>query len=133
MSDGAGSRVEIIIKGLEIYAHHGLLPQEREEGQVFFFDLDLTLSSCPACKSDDIEGTVDYAQVADCVEEVSAGRNYNLLERLASVVAETVLGRFPDIESVKVTVAKSKPPMAHPAGSVAVSAERSRHSPRRGL
>lgn len=124
--------VEIAIEGLEVYGHHGLLPEERELGQIFLFDIIITLDSCAACESDGIEGTVDYAQVADCVVQVCTGDNYNLLERLASVVATTVMQRFSMVDRISVTAAKPSPPVEHSLGSVSVTVEQSRGS-RRGL
>ncbi|HDZ59326.1 MAG TPA: hypothetical protein ENH44_00905, partial [Actinobacteria bacterium] len=48
VNGGTDRSAEIVIEGLEVFAHHGLLPGEKQSGQVFRFDLQLTLADCPA-------------------------------------------------------------------------------------
>ena len=116
----------IRIKGLEVFAYHGLLPEEQENGQAFRFNLKLRLSSCPACETDDINGTVDYAAVADRVAQVATENTYQLLEKLAAVVAADLLAQFPQIDSVTVSAIKPSPPLTQPVESVAVTLRRER-------
>lgn len=118
--------LQVAVEGLEVYGHHGLLPEERELGQLFLFDIVMTLRSSAACENDDIDSTVDYAQVADCVARTCTAENYNLLERLAAVVAAAILRDFSLVQTVSVTAAKPAPPVEHPLGSVSVTVELAR-------
>lgn len=118
--------LRITIKGLEVFAHHGLLPEEKRLGQTFLFDIGLSQKQTRAPSTDDITDTVDYAAVCDCVAEVAAARSYNLLEKLASVIADEILARFPAVDRVKVRVAKTSPPISHPVSQVAVMLKRTR-------
>lgn len=118
----------VSIDGLEVYGHHGLLPEERELGQVFLFDIDMNLKDAAACEDGDIASTVDYAQVADCVVRTSTAENHDLLERLAAVVAEAILRDFSLVESVRVRASKPAPPVEHAVGSVSVTVVLSRGS-----
>jgi dihydroneopterin aldolase len=120
--------MELAISGLEVFAHHGILDEEKELGQVFRFDLRLTLSDCPAQESDDMAGTVDYAAVADQVAETATAASYDLLERLASVTADVLLEHFPRVESLELTIAKPAAPMLHPVDDVSVTLRRRRPS-----
>lgn len=126
MSGGGNQPVEIAIKGLEVFARHGLLAEERESGQLFKFDLSLWLGSCAACDNDDIEDTVDYAAVADCVTGAATAASYRLLERLAEVVAGELIKRFPRLDRVEVRVAKANPPISHVVKGIAVTVVRER-------
>ncbi len=121
-----GEPLEIAIRGLEIFAHHGLLPEERQMGQLFRFDIVLVLEGCTACESDEIAGTVDYALVADYVAEVVTAEDYSLLERLADVVASGILRRFGMVDRVRVTAAKPAPPVEHALEGVSVTVEQRR-------
>jgi dihydroneopterin aldolase len=118
--------LRITIRGLEVFAHHGLLPEEREQGQTFRFDIGLSLKDSAATVSDDIDDTVDYAAVCDLVAKVATAETHNLLEKLAAVVADEILERFPLAFKVKVRAAKTAPPISHPVGEVSVTVKRDR-------
>jgi dihydroneopterin aldolase len=120
------NHLEINIDGLEVFAHHGLLAEEREHGQLFRFDLRLTLTECQACGSDDIAATVDYAAVTDRLVAAATTNTFSLLEKLAAVLAEMVIAEFPVVDSVWIRVTKPSPPMPHSVDGVSVSLERFR-------
>jgi len=126
LKPGKDQPLRITIKGLEVFAHHGLLAEEREKGQQFLFDIGISLKRTFAPDSDDIADTVDYGAVCDCVVETATADSYNLLERLAAVVADEILARFPAADRVKVRVAKAEPPIPHPLKEVAVLLKRTR-------
>ncbi|MHB9112039.1 MAG: dihydroneopterin aldolase [Thermoleophilia bacterium] len=120
------NHLEISIDGLEVFAHHGRLPEEREHGQLFRFDVRMTLTGCLACDNDDIAATVDYAAVIDRLVAAATSQTYSLLEKLAAALAEMVLGEFPVVDSVWIRVTKPSPPMPHSVDGVSVSLERFR-------
>ena len=118
--------LRITIKGLEVFAHHGVLPEEREQGQPFLFDIGLSQKKTATPETDDIADTVDYAAVCDRVVEVATADSYNLLERLAAVIADDILEKFPAVDRVKVRIAKTSPPIPHQVSQVAVMLKRTR-------
>lgn len=126
MSGRPGQPAEITIEGLEVFAHHGLLDEERENGQLFKFDLALFLKNCGACSTDDINDTVDYAAVADCAAAAATSSTYFLLERLAGAVADSLLGSFAALDRVRVRVVKVTPPISHVVSGIGVTLERER-------
>ena len=95
------------LEGLEVFGRHGVLDDERREGQTFFYDIELEVSD--AALSDRIEDAVDYREVAACVQQVSDGRQFQLLEALAAAVADSIVERF-DVQHVRVRVRKPSPP-----------------------
>jgi dihydroneopterin aldolase len=94
------------LEGLAIFGRHGVLEEERRDGQEFLYDVRLDVGD--AGVTDRIEDAVDYRQVADCVREVSDSRSFNLLEALATAVADALVQRFP-VRSVRVQVRKTNP------------------------
>ena len=94
------------LEGLAVFGRHGVLEEERRDGQEFLYDIRMDVGD--AGTSDRIEDAVDYREVADCVREVSSSRDFNLIEALASAVAEALVGRFP-LSSVRVRVTKTSP------------------------
>ncbi|HEY2788383.1 MAG TPA: dihydroneopterin aldolase [Gaiellales bacterium] len=117
----SGPLVEL--RGLRVYAFHGVRDFERERGQVFVVDLWLACSPSAAEASDDLADAVNYSAVCDRVAELVAGGPYDLLERLAAVIADALLTGYP-VEWVRVRVAKPHAPVKHDVAEVAVTVER---------
>ena len=106
------------LEALEVFGRHGVLDEERGEGQNFLYDVRLEVGD--AALTDRIEDAVDYREVAECVREVSDGTQFNLLEALAAAVADALVERF-DVERVRVRVSKPSPagvPAAYAAATV---------------
>lgn len=102
--------ITVALRGLRVFGHHGVYEDEREQGQDFLFDVELDVGDRGS--SDRLEDAVDYNAVARAVREVSAARNYSLLEALAGAVADGLESRFA-AERVLVRVTK---PAVRPAG-----------------
>ena len=100
----------VALAGLKLFGYHGAYPEERERGQTFLFDIELEVGERGA--NDELENAIDYAEVATTVKEISDARAYNLLEALASAVADELLRRY-EPERVVVRVRK---PEVRPGG-----------------
>jgi 7,8-dihydroneopterin aldolase/epimerase/oxygenase len=116
--------VRVELRELELRGFHGVLDEERQEGQRFVFDVELEVGE-EAARSDRIEEAVDYRDVAAAVREVSDAHRYHLLEALAAAVADALLERFP-VAGVHVRVAKPDVVLDPPVSSAAVSVARER-------
>ena len=110
--DSPQSSVEVEIRGLSIYTHHGVTDAEQEVGQRMEFDLTIEVPHCDAVLTDRVEDTVDYSEVCDIVALAATERSHRTLERLCQVVAERLMERF-DCESVRVRAAKPEPPVPY--------------------
>ena len=117
--DSGHSSVEVEIRGLSIYTHHGVTDAEQEVGQRLEFDLTFDVPDCDAVLTDRIDDTVDYSEVCDIVALAATERSYRTLERLCQVVSERLMERF-DCESVEVRAAKPEPPVPYPVQEAAV-------------
>lgn len=115
----------IIIREIEFYGYHGVLPEEKRLGQRFQVDLDLYLDLAPAGRTDDLRQTVNYAAVVEKVVQLGRERVYNLIEALAEAIAAEILAD-PLIARVKVRVKKPQAPIPQSFGLVAVEIERGR-------
>ncbi|HSJ17479.1 MAG TPA: dihydroneopterin aldolase [Solirubrobacterales bacterium] len=116
---GAESSVEVELRGLSIYTHHGTTDAEQEIGQRLEFDLTLDVPDCDATLTDRLDDTVDYSEVCDIVALAATERSYRTLERLCHVVAERVMERF-GCDTVRVRAAKPEPPLPIAMEEVAV-------------
>jgi dihydroneopterin aldolase len=108
--NGIESRVEVDLRGVSIYTHHGVSDAEQEVGQRLEFDLSFDVPDCDAVLTDRIEDTVDYSEVCDIVVLAATERSYRTLERLAQVVGERLIERY-GCESVRVRASKPEPPL----------------------
>ncbi len=116
--------VDIEVYGLELYGYHGALPEEREQGQPFLFDISMTVHDA-AVRSDKLHDTVDYTEVAACVREISDGSRFNLIEALAAAIADALLTRF-ELSRVRVRVRKPAVKLDAQVEFTAATVERSR-------
>ena len=116
----------IKIKGLKLFAYHGVNPEEKENGQNFIFDIDLYVNMNKACHSDDVNDTVSYAKVVKTVRRVFTATKYNLLEKCAQVTADAILEEYADVFKVEITLKKPEAPVSDDFDYMAVNIVRSR-------
>lgn len=112
--------MKVELHGLEVFGRHGVLAEERRDGQTFLFDVQLEIAE-PAV--DTIGSTVDYREVAAAVEAVCGAQSFDLLESLAAAVADVLVERFP-VAEVRVRARKQRP-AGVPAAWSAATATRS--------
>jgi dihydroneopterin aldolase len=124
---GDSPSVDVEIRGLSIYTHHGVNEAERETGQRLEIDVSFDVPDCDAVLTDRLEDTVDYAEVCDIVALGATERSYKTLERLCQVIAERLMERFA-CESVRVRAAKPEPPIPIALEHVAVEVVHLRES-----
>lgn len=115
----------IAIRGLRVFAHHGVLDSERTGGQNFLIDVTVHLDTREAAAADDLTRTLDYGDLALAVHQRVSEERWNLIERVAQRVAELALEN-PAAERVEVTVRKPEAPMPLLFDEVSVSITRSR-------
>jgi dihydroneopterin aldolase len=115
----AETSVQVELRSLSIYTHHGVTEAEREIGQRLEIDLDFDVPECDAVLTDRLDDTIDYAEVCDIVALAATERSYRTLERLCHVIGERLMERF-GCEQVRVRAAKPEPPLPLALGEVAV-------------
>jgi 7,8-dihydroneopterin aldolase/epimerase/oxygenase len=116
----------VFVRGLSLHAYHGVMQHEAEVGQTFKLDLVLDIDLSAASHSDKLVDTVGYDQVVDVASGAFCEQRYRLVETAAGAVADAVLGSFPKVTAVRVTVHKPHAPIAATFGDVGVTIARSR-------
>lgn len=115
----------ISIRGIEGYGFHGVLPEERENGQPFVVDLQVCTDVAEAAADDDLGKAVDYSVLANEVVDIVQGEPCDLIESVAVRIAEQVLVHQ-RVSSVRVTVHKPRAPVGVPVADISVTVERAR-------
>lgn len=117
---------KIIIKGLRVFAYHGVNPEEKRDGQTFEIDITLYVSLLRAGQTDDVNDTVSYAKAAKTALRVMNEAKYDLLEKVAQRVAEQLLTDYPQVEKVDVLLKKPQAPVKADFDYMAVMITRQR-------
>ena len=117
----------IHIKRIEIFANHGVIPEENTLGQKFIISADLYKDLHKAGRTDDVAETVHYGKAAVLIKQISEKSIFRLIEKLAEEIASALLKNFP-VEKVRVIVEKPWAPVRLPLETVAVEIERSWHT-----
>ena len=110
----------IKIRGLKVDACHGVLDSERVNKQPFIFDADLELDFFGAAKDDDLNKTVNYAEVCASIVDTASKNSFLLIEKLAYECAFGILDGYP-VQGVKLTVWKPDAPIEQKFDSVGVT------------
>ncbi len=116
---------ELAVHGIECWAHHGVFPDERREGQRFVVDLVLGLDTRPAAESDDLHDTVDYGSLTMAVKAAVESDPVDLVETVVQRIADVVLLEH-RVEWVRVTLHKPDAPIPTTFTDVALTIERKR-------
>lgn len=115
----------ITLTGVRAFGYHGVYPDEKRDGQEFVVDATVMLPLARAAETDDVRDTVHYGELAERIAAVVSGEPVDLLEKLASRIADDVL-TDERVEAVTVTVHKPSAPIPVPFGDVAVTITRGR-------
>jgi 7,8-dihydroneopterin aldolase/epimerase/oxygenase len=126
--EGADSSVQVEVRGLSIYTHHGVSDAEQQVGQRLVIDVSFDVPDCDAVLTDRLEDTIDYSEVADIVALGATERSYRTLERLANVIGDRLMERFGS-NLVRVRAAKPEPPIPLAIEEIAVEVVRERATP----
>lgn len=112
---------KIFIKGLRLYAYHGVLEQEQKVGAYFTIDIELTTDFSNAIKTDSLSGTVSYADLYELVKKEMAIPS-KLLEHVVGRIADSVFSSFSNITEIDITLTKENPPMGADCSGAGVRA-----------
>jgi dihydroneopterin aldolase len=115
----------IDIKGIEVYAKHGVLDHEQERAQVFKVDVTVYTDLSVPGDTDDLADTLDYSTLALEVREVVGAVSHKLIEKVAADVAAAVM-EHPRVARAVVTIHKPDAPIDLVFEDVSVTVDRSR-------
>ena len=100
----------IELRHLTFHSHHGVLPEERLLGNTFTVNLTLEADISHAIASDELSGTINYAEAYEVVKR-EMDIPSQLLEHVCGRIGTSLLDHFPTLRRVKVCVIKHNPPI----------------------
>ena len=119
---------QIKIEGLEIFATHGVFPEENVLGQKFIVSATLYTDTRKARKTHEPTASIHYGEVSAFITEFVKSHTYKLLERVAEELVEDMLQKFDGLEKVTLEIQKPWAPVGLPLKTVSVRITRSWHT-----
>lgn len=119
---------EIRIEDLEVFANHGVFPEENTLGQKFLVSAVLYTDTRNAGKTDDLTASIHYGEASVFMENFLRTHTFRLLERAAEALAEEMLLGIPLLEKVSLEIKKPWAPIGLPLKTVSVKIEREWHT-----
>ncbi len=118
---------KIIINSLEVYAYHGVLPEEKKNGQNFFVTAELNMDLRMAGNSDNLTDTINYDEASKLIYEAMTEERFDLIEAAAEHVAVRLLLKYDMLSEVMVRIDKPHAPVDLKFDSMSVQIVRKRH------
>lgn len=119
---------QIHIKKLEVFAKHGVFPEENVLGQKFVVSATLYTETRDAGKEDDLTKSIHYGEVSHLMKQFMEMHTFQLLETVAERLAEKMLLEIPRLERVRLEIQKPWAPVGLPLETVSVEIERGWHT-----
>ena len=119
---------EIRIKQLEVFAHHGVFPEENRLGQKFVISAALRTHLRTAGLTDDLTQSMDYGSVCAEIQTFLTQHTFQLLETAAEKLCEHLLQTLPLLDSIQLEIEKPWAPVGLPLETVAVETTRKWHT-----
>ena len=117
----------IHVNEMEFYGYHGALPEETKLGQRFRVTVSLATDLSQAGRTDELEKTVNYAEVYTLCKSIVEGEPVKLIETVAERIAGGILETFKEkVVGVRVVLVKPDPPIPGHYTSVSVDITRGR-------
>ena len=118
---------KIRIENLEIFAKHGVFPEENFLGQKFVLSAVLHTDTRKAGLTDELSYSVHYGEVSHLIKKVVEENTWKLLETVAEATAKAILLSYPMVSQVDLTIKKPWAPIGLPIETVSVEISRSWH------
>ena len=101
---------KIYLRNVRFHVFHGVLPQEGIVGNDYLVNLVLDYDFSSAMQTDELQGTLNYAEVYQKVREEMVVPS-KLLEHVAGRIAHRLFSDFPEIQKLQLSITKVNPPM----------------------
>lgn len=115
---------KIKIRGLLVFAFHGVYEEEKQNGQDFTVDADLYIDSRIPALNDNIDNAVNYGEVALWIKDYVSSNRFDLMESLTNSLAADLLAAFPGIKRIRLEIHKPNAPIPTKFDDVSVEVVR---------
>jgi dihydroneopterin aldolase/2-amino-4-hydroxy-6-hydroxymethyldihydropteridine diphosphokinase len=117
----------ITISDLEVFAYHGVLKEENTLGQKFLVSVEISTDIKEAANDDDIEKSINYAEVCKTIDTFLKEHTYKLIETTADRLARHLILTYDRINSITLELKKPWAPILMTLDTVSVIVNRRWH------
>ena len=117
---------KVLIQGLEVFANHGVYPEENTLGQKFVVTATLYANLRPAGETDDLTASIDYGAACHEIDTFMREHTFKLIEAAAEGVAQHLLSQYPQLLGVRIKLEKPWAPICLPLAAAGVEIVRTR-------
>lgn len=115
---------KIRLVNVMFYGFNGMYEYEREQGQKFYFDVELVTKNDDHAAADNVEGYVDPATVYAIVKDIVENHRFQMLQALGATIGDRLLAKFSSVAEVTTTIRKPSVPISGPIDYVEVEITR---------
>ena len=118
----------IKVTNLKVFAYHGVLEEEKKNGQDFYLNAKVYVDMRTAGISDKLEDTINYDQICIYLAEVFAEKQFDTIEAAAEYTLQEIIVNFPTIEAMELEVRKPHAPLTYVPEDISVTIYREWHT-----
>ena len=118
----------IKVTNMKVFAYHGVLEEEKKNGQDFYLNAKVYVDMRKAGLTDKLEDTINYDQVCIFLAEVFAENVFNTIEAAAEYTVQEIMVNFPTIEAMELEVRKPHAPLTYVPEDISVTVYREWHT-----
>lgn len=119
---------KISIKNLEVFANHGVFPEENKLGQKFLVTATLYTDTRNAGMRDDLTQSIHYGIVSQKITDFLQEHTYQLIETAAEQLVQELLLHTEHLQAITLELKKPWAPVGLPLETVSVTITRGWHT-----
>lgn len=117
----------IKVTNMKVFARHGVLPEEKENGQEFFLNAKVYVDMRKAGLSDNLDDALNYDKLCVFLQEVFKEKRFDLIEAAAEYTVQEIMVHFRNIQAMELEVRKPHAPVKYPPEDISVTIYREWH------
>ncbi|MBR3810885.1 MAG: 2-amino-4-hydroxy-6-hydroxymethyldihydropteridine diphosphokinase [Agathobacter sp.] len=118
----------IKVTNLKVFAYHGVLEEEKRNGQDFYLNAKVYVDLRKAGRTDKLEDTVNYDMIVIHMAEFFAKTQFDTIEAAAEYTVQILLSKFDTIEAIEFEVRKPHAPLTYVPEDISVTICREWHT-----
>lgn len=117
----------IKVTNMKVFAYHGVLEQEKKNGQDFYLNAKVYVDMRKAGLTDALEDTINYDLICISLNEVFAQKCFDTIEAAAEYTVQKIMMQFNTVEAMELEVRKPHAPLTYVPEDISVTIYREWH------
>ena len=118
----------IKVTNMKVFAYHGVLEEEKKNGQDFYLNAKVYVDMRKVGLSDQLNDTINYDLVCICLTEIFAEKQFDTIEAAAEYTVQEIMMEFPTIQAMELEVRKPHAPLTYMPEDISITIYREWHT-----